>query len=83
MPLTQFADTEGSFVFPPSCCSGGSCQLIVLGLLKPLSLKCMGGDLSSPLSECWSVLRMPSPSPMISIPPFSPSRGLLGLIPCF
>lgn len=60
--LTQFADTEGSFLFPPSCCSAGSCQLIVVGLLKPFSLRWVGGDLSSAaLFECWAVFRIHSP----------------------
>lgn len=39
MPLTQFADTEGNFLFSPSCCSAGSCQLIVVGLLKLFGLR--------------------------------------------
>lgn len=84
MPLTQFADTEGRFLFSPSCCSAGSCQLIVVGLLKPFSLRWVGADFcSAPLLECCSVFRIYSPSSMSSIPSSSPSRGLLGLIPCF
>lgn len=81
---TQFADAEGSFLSPPSCCSAGSCQLIVVGLLKPFSLTWVGAGLcSAPLFECWSVFGIHSPSSMISIPSSSPSRGLLSLIPCF
>lgn len=84
MPLTQFADTEGSFLFPPSRCSAGSCQLILVGLLKPFSLIWVGAGLcSAPLFECWFVLRIHSPSSMISIPSSSPSCALLNLILCF
>lgn len=83
LSLSHSGDTAGSFLFPPSCCSAGSCQLIVVALLKPFSLSWVGAVCSAPLLECSSVFRMHSPSSVISIPSSLPSCSLLSLIPCF
>lgn len=78
LSFSHSADTEGSFLFPPSCCFTGSCQLVVVGLLKPFSLSWVGAGLCSvPLVECCSVF---SPSSIISIP-YSSASSLVFRVP--